>query len=171
MLSDIFSPTKNNGAEHGFAQVERYAPSTKIPYKQDLISVLKHENRLMLAAIKLILERIKQNDVVTVRKLMQELKNAIIERYIKESVLLYTYIKALYKDDEEKQQLLQELKQEWSGVHAMMMHFLNCYLNKDLIAVDMLPLGKELMVITEVVMNRIRHEEYKLYPLYLPPPV
>lgn len=147
----------------------RYASDIKILYKQKLIPELVHENRLILAAIHLLLARIKQGDVQTVRRLMVDLKKTAMDHFIKENISLYVYIKALYKGEGEKQGQLQELKQEMSGVQAMLLRFLNCYLNKNLIAVDLIPLGKELMVISEVLMNRIRHEEDQLYPLYLPP--
>jgi len=147
----------------------RYASDIKIPYKQKLIPELVHENRLILAAIQLLLARIREGDVQTVRRLMVDLKKTATDHFIKENISLYVYIKALYKGEVEKQRQLQELKQEMSGVQAMLLQFLNCYLNKNLIAVDLIPLGKELMVISEVVVNRIRHEQEQLYPLYLPP--
>ena len=170
MLSEIFSPRKNQVTAHRPRPALDYTHDIKIPYKQGLILELRHENRLILAAIGLLVARIRENDIQTVRRLLVDLKRVLTDHFIKENVFLYVYIKALYREDEEKQGQLKELRREMSGVQALLLRFLNSYLNKNLIAVDLIPLGKELSVIGEVLVNRIRHEEQQLYPLYLPPP-
>ena len=169
MLSQIFSPRKNKHLKDRPDLALDYTHEIKIPYKQNLIPELRRENRVILAAIELLMARIKESDVQTVRRLLVDMKRILTDHFIKENVSLYVYIKALYNHDEEKQAQLRELRIEMSGVQSLLFRFLNSYLNKDLIAVDLIPLGKELAVIGEVLVNRIRHEEQQLYPLYLPP--
>lgn len=151
------------------SQVKLFAPNTEIPFKPALVKDLKRENRTILAALKLLKDKIKQNDIETSREMLVELKRAILDHFIKENVSLFVYIKAITHDDVDKHHLLKELKREMDGVQSMMFLFFSTYLNIELSTDDLYAMEQELSVIGKVMQWRVKREEKELYPLYVAP--
>jgi len=126
------------------------------------------ENRAILAGFKLIKEKILENDIETVRRLLVNVKKAVLNHFIKEKISLCMYIKAHNVNNSDRLEKLTTLKQEMDAVQAMAFKFFSTYINGDIMIVQNIEsMSKELEVIAEVIDLRLHREEKELFPMYV----
>ncbi|MDH5407186.1 MAG: hemerythrin domain-containing protein [Gammaproteobacteria bacterium] len=139
-----------------------------IPFKPTLVQELMLENRAILAGFKLIKEKILENDIETVRRLLVNVKKAVLNHFIKEKISLCMYIKAHNVNNSDRLEKLTTLKQEMDAVQAMAFKFFSTYINGDIMIVQNIEsMSKELEVIAEVIDLRLHREEKELFPMYV----
>lgn len=141
---------------------------SNIPFKPTLVQELMLENRAILAGFKLIKEKILENDIETVRRLLVNVKKAVLNHFIKEKISLCMYIKAHNSNHSDRLEKLTVLKQEMDGVQATAFKFFSTYISGDMVAIENLDaLSSELEIIAEVVDLRLHREEKELFPMYV----
>ncbi len=144
-----------------------YAKGGKIAYHPELISELKQEHGDLLDLFIALVKSSRSGEKDETRNLLATFKRRLVSHILKENVQFYVYVKYLFVDDEVNCELAKTMQLEMSDIGKSVLDFIARSL-EDKALYDS-NFQKELDQIGNVLTERIKIEEERLYGLYLHP--
>lgn len=143
----------------------RYAPGTKIPYKEELVEELVWEHREMSLMLKQIAQAQEDADHIRIFELLNELKKHLSAHLLKEQTHLYLYLKHVTLETGYGHRTFTKLHREMSAIGITVTRFVEKWIMDGNVFYDE-PFLKEFKVIENALTKRIEKEEDGLFSFY-----
>jgi len=141
----------------------KYAPSTKIQFKEKLIPALVAEHKVLLALHGKIIQAAENQDPAKTRLFLVKFKDLLVGHLLKENTSLYTYLRHSLGDDPSAE-LVMDMKYEMDSVARGITQFLKPAIEEGY-SYDARFVEKFNEIGTALV-RRVENEEDFLYPTY-----
>ena len=144
---------------------ERFAPGTRIPYRETLVGELTSEHHALVLLFHDIVEAHGDSDDRKVYQLLCQFKNKLRSHLLKENTYLYIYLKYASRHDNHNSQLVANMQQEMGEIGKSAFHFVKKWTRDGsmIYGDDFLA---ELRSVGEALAKRMKSEERTLYPIY-----
>lgn len=160
----FFKKTSGQQGTDGHRHV-RYAPGTKIPYREDLVEELVSEHRTLILVFRQVTQAHVGADHIKVYQLLNELKSLLHVHALKENTYIYLYLKHVTQVDGYGYRLVRDLHREMEKIGRNVSRFVQRWTADGNVFYDDRFL-KELNAIEEALTKRIEKEEKGLFAFY-----
>lgn len=144
-----------------------YVKGGNIAYHPELINELKQEHQELLDLFIKLVKSSRAGEKNETRNLLDTFKRRLVSHILKENVQFYVYVKYLLCDDPVNSELAKIMQQEMSDIGKAVLDFI-ARSTDDTSLYDS-DFQKELDQIGNVLTERIKIEEERLYGLYMHP--
>ena len=145
---------------------ETVAPGTAIRFHADLVAKLTQDHQQLLKLFTQTQAAARSGDVIVAARCLDEFRILLQGHLLTENVRLYVYLEHALVKDAPSHQLIRSFRHEMDGIGKAVVQFLNDYRDLAEHPEFVQEFSQALDGIGKVLVERIRHEEETLYPLY-----
>lgn len=147
---------------------ERFAPGTKIPYRENLVKELTSEHHTLVRLFNEIVRAQSEADDSKVYELLTRFKSKLRSHLLKENTYLYIYLKYISRHDKDNSTMITNMQKEMGEIGKDAFNFVKKWTRSSKISYGD-DFVKELSSVGESLSHRMKHEEQTLYPIYSEP--
>ncbi len=168
LLGSLFDKSDEKAISHGHVADIVQWEGGGVKYDPGLIPRLVQEHRSLLDLFSAIRRAYQSQNFGSVRRALDEFKQALSAHLLAEDVRFYAYVKNGLSHDKEKLAAMTAFWKDMQRTSRTVLQFLAKYETFGFILEEPGAFAKELEGIGATLVERMRHEEDRLYGLYLP---
>lgn len=146
-----------------------FAPNTRIPYHATLIDDLKSDHQQLGVIFGELVAAASAGKTKETKAALDEFEGLLYDHLLKEKTSFYIYLRGIFSQDKETLELVNHFSREMDGIQREVMKFLRKYKTSALSPDELREMNDELEDLGKALTDRIKREESRLYPLYMPP--